>query len=281
MSRRLSLALGASITGALVLFGSGIGVAIPAGAGVAGAAATGAAASRAPRAVAPPPGNPEFSATFAGTTLNTKVWDTCYPKLPNFGGGCTNWGNPQEAEWYTPSQVTVSGGYLRLTATRKSTAGFNIQGSPKTYGCASGMVTTYPGFKFEYGFVQIVADLPHAAGLWPALWLGAASGQSQPESDMIETWGVNHEEAAFFHPIGNAWSKGSIPLSLTQGWQTYTLSWTSSKLTFYVGSRIVLTVTKAVPHQLMYVIANLAEYVPATAGTCTGTMLIKSVKVWK
>jgi beta-glucanase (GH16 family) len=247
----------------------------------AGAEAGRAAVSPTPRAVAPPAGKPEFSGTFTGTALNTKIWDTCYPLQPNFGGGCTNWGNHQETEWYTPSQVKVSAGYLRLTATRETTSGFNQNGSPKTYGCRSGMVTNYPGFKFEYGFVQVVADVPHAAGLWPALWLAAASGQWPPETDMLESWGVNHEEAAFFHPVGNRWSKGSIALSLTKGWQTYSLRWTSSKLTFYVGNHVVLTVTKGVPHQRMYLIANVAEYAPPAAGNCTGTMLIKSVKVWK
>jgi hypothetical protein len=42
-----------------------------------------------------------------------------------------------------------------------------------------------------------------------------------------------------------------------------------------------LTVTTRVPERRMYLIANVAEYVQPQAGNCTGTMLIKSVKVWK
>lgn len=37
---------------------------------------------------APPKGKPEFSATFFGSKLNTKVWDTCYPG--DSQSGCRN-----------------------------------------------------------------------------------------------------------------------------------------------------------------------------------------------
>ena len=46
-------------------------------------------------------------------------------------------------------------------------------------------------------------------------------------------------------------------------------------------NRVVLTVTRNVPHQDMYFIDNVAEYQPAKAGDCSGQMLIKSVKIWK
>ena len=231
-------------------------------------------------AVAPPRGKPEFSATFTASKLNTKIWGICYPWLSS--SGCTNTGNNDEYEWYLPSQVKVSGGLLRLTAKRETTAGKNSAGAKKVYDCRSGLVTTHPGINFKYGFVQIVADVPHKTGLWPALWLHASDEQFPPEIDMLESWGVNHEEATFFHPVGAKYSKGSVPLSLTQGWQTYSLRWTPSKLTYYVGSKVVLAITKRVPHQKMYIIANVADYVnPKTGGGCNGTMLIKSVKIWK
>jgi len=274
MSRRYMLAAGIPVLVIVALFGLGL----PAGAQATRGDAAAARPSSLPRAVAPPSGKPEFSATFTGTKLDTNVWDTCYPLLSQ--SGCTNFGN-NEYEWYVPSQVEVGGGYLKLVAKRLAIKGKAANGTSKEYYCRSGMVTSYPGFKFQYGFVQVVADVPHAAGLWPALWLAAANGQWPPEIDMIESWGVNHEEASFFHPVGNNWSNGNIPLSLTEGWQTYSLRWTSSQLTYYVGNQVVLTVMSRVPQRRMYLIANVAEYVRPQAGNCTGTMLIKSVKVWK
>lgn len=276
MRWRYKLAFSVPIIGAAaVLAAVPVAPAFGARASVTTAAQTAALATS---AVPTPTGTPVFSATFTGTHLNTKLWATCYWWNPH--GGCKNF-NGLEWQWYLPSQDRVWGGVLRLVAQRQRTVGTTSTGAPAVYGCRSGMITSNPGFNFKYGFVQVVAKVPHAAGLWPALWLAATSRTSPAEMDMIESWGVNHEEAAFFHPVGLSWRKGSIPLSLTQGWQTYSLRWTYSKVTFYVGSRIVLTVTKGVPHQRMYFIANVAEYLRPTLGRCSGTMLIKSVKVWQ
>jgi hypothetical protein len=233
----------------------------------------------APKVIAPPSSMPEFSATFGGIQLNTQVWDTCYP--PSSQAGCTNFGNPEEAEWYLPSQVKVSGGRLRLIATREATPGFDKAGNPKTYGCRSGMVSTYRGFSFKYGFLQVVAKVPHAAGLWSALWLATTNGSWPPEIDMLESWGAKQLTGTFYHPVHGTRARAVYSPSLTMGWHTYSLSWTRSELTFYVDGRVVLTATKDLPHQTMYFIANVAEYQPAKVGDCTGQMLIKSVKVWK
>ena len=227
----------------------------------------------------PPSGKPALNAGFGGHSLNTKVWDTCYPL--DSQKGCTNFGNPMEAEWYVPSQVKVSGGVVHLVALRKSIEGTTKTGAPKRYGCRSGMITSYPGFKFEYGFVQVVANIPHAAGLWPALWLAAANGKYPPEIDMVESWGVSHETASFYHPVTGNRSRATYSPRLTRGWKTYSLSWTKSTLKYWVGNKLVLTVKGNVPQQAMYFLADLAEYLPAKSGRCNGQLQIRSVKIWK
>jgi beta-glucanase (GH16 family) len=281
MRLRHKLAIGFPVIGAVVVLGAGIPAAAPVFGAQASVAAVARSAPQAAGAVPTPRGKPVFSATFSGSKLNTKTWDTCYPFLPNFNGGCTNFGNNMEAEWYMPSQVKVSGGAVHLVAQRKSTVGTTSTGAQKVYGCRSGMITSYPGFKFQYGFVQVVANIPHAKGLWPALWLAAANGKFPPEVDMVESWGVKVEAASFFHPVTGKVSRAKYSPALTRGWQTYSLSWTKSKLKFYVGSKLVMTVSRNVPHQPMYFIADLAEYLPAKAGYCAGQLQIKSVKVWR
>jgi len=88
---------------------------------------------------------------------------TCYPWAKN---GCTNFGNGgQEKEWYTASQDTVKNGFLNLIAQREPTAGVNAKGAPQEYACRSGMVTTFPGFRFKYGYLQITAHIPFKTGL--------------------------------------------------------------------------------------------------------------------
>jgi beta-glucanase (GH16 family) len=231
------------------------------------------------KAPSPPKGKPEFSASFYGTRLNTKVWETCYPW--DSQSGCSNFGN-KEYQWFMPGQDRVSKGILSLSAWRVATKGKNAAGKPEEYGCRSGMITTYKSFHFTYGFVQIVAKVPHSTGLWPALWFAAADLKFPPEFDMIEDWaGTKTETATFFHPVGAAQDRGLIPESLTKTWQTYSLSWTKSRLTFYVGKKVILTVTKRVPHQAMYFLADVAEYMKPAKGDCSGEMQIRSVKVWK
>jgi len=273
--RRRKLAIGVHVTALAVLSGLGLTTIAPA----TSAATQSHTAPGAARAVPTPRGKPVFDATFGGSKLNTKIWGTCYPSASQ--RGCTNFGNHQEAEWYLPSQVRVSGGVVRLLARRKQTVGTTSTGARKVYGCRSGMITSYPGYKFEYGFVQVVAKIPHANGLWPALWLAAANGAFPPEIDMLESWGVKVETASFFHPVTGKTSRAKYSPALTGGWQTYSLSWTRSRLRYYVGNRLVLTVKKDVPHQRMYFLADLAEYLPAKRGYCTGQLMIRSVKVWK
>jgi beta-glucanase (GH16 family) len=227
-------------------------------------------------------GRLEFSAGFRGRKLDTKVWSTCYPAMDG-PSGCTNF-DGHEYEWYLPSQARVYDG-LSLVAQRIRTRGFADTGKPEIYGCRSGMITTYKSFRFRYGFLQVVAEIPHSTGLWPALWLASANGALVPEIDMVESWGTDARTMAYFHPAplpppGHRLIRGVIPLDLTTGWQTYSLSWTKSQLTYYVGSHVVLVVRKDVPHQAMYFLADLAEYVKPAAGNCNGRLQIKSVKVW-
>jgi beta-glucanase (GH16 family) len=280
MKWRNTVVLGIPVIGAMAACAV---AAVPAAGAQASAPTVARVAHPAAGAVRPPRGTPVFNATFHGSQLNTKIWDTCYPAQlrANYNGGCRNFGNPQEAEWYQPSQVKLSRGIVHLIAQRKRTVGATSTGARHVYGCRSGMITSYPGFKFEYGFVQVVANIPHANGLWPALWLAAANGNFPPEIDMVESWGVNANTGSFFHPVKGHRSRVYYSRKLTLGWHTYSLSWTKSKLAFYVDKKLVMTVTRYVPHERMYFLADLAEYLPAKRGYCGGQLMIKSVKIWK
>jgi beta-glucanase (GH16 family) len=238
-----------------------------------------ATAPAAPKTAHLPAGSPRFTASFQGNRLDLSTWATCYPYM-DLPTGCTNFGNP-EYQWYLPSQVRVSQGNLNLVAQRVPTAGRTRKGAPKEYGCRSGMVTTYPSLRFEYGYLRIVARIPAGRGLWPALWLAAANQSWPPEIDILEAWDGTHA-GAFFHPVGGARRRASVPPRLAFGWHTFGLSWSRSRITWTVDGKTVLTVRSHVPHQKMYLLVDLAEsQVPSQPTDCTGTLLVRSVKFWQ
>lgn len=239
--------------------------------------------SRISQNIAPPASwNLTFSSSFAGTQLDTKTWATCFPWALPQAGGCANYGNSgQNKEWYLPSQVQVSGGVLHLVAQAEPTAGLTQQGTAKEYACRSGMVTTFPSFQFEYGYVQVIAKIPFGKGLWPALWLAAANEQWPPEIDLLEHWGTDDYGKVYLHPAAGPRQGGpkSMP-GLANGWHTFTLSWTQSRLTWYYDDTQVFSTTTGIPQQPMYLLANLADF-DTSPGGCSGQFLIKSVKVWQ
>jgi beta-glucanase (GH16 family) len=271
----------AMVTGALAIaIAASIGIAVERR-DESSPAATAARLNFAAKTVTPPASwKLNFNASFTGDSLDTKIWDTCYPWGMS-GAGCTNYGNNDEKEWYLTSQDQVSGGMLHLVAKREPISGVNKQGAPEEYACRSGMVTSYPGFKFEYGFVQITAKIPFGNGLWPALWLNPANLQWPPEIDILEHWNSDVQGKVYLHPTSGARQGGPVSTpNLSAGWHTFTLSWTKTQLTWYYDGNTVLTTTTGVPHQAMYIIMNVAD-TSTSSGTCNGTMEIKSVKVWQ
>ncbi len=224
-----------------------------------------------------------FNPSFPGSRLNTSVWASCY-LWANAARGCTNFGNSDEYEWYLPSQDRVSGGILHLVAQRIPTQGQTRNGEPKKYFCRSGMVTTYPSLRFKYGYLQVVARIPLAPGLWSALWLASAEQHWPPEIDILEHWGPSPADTnVYFHPVRAA-RLGSRPstANLSVGWHIFALSWTASSLTWFIDGREVMSTNENIPHEAMYFIADLADYVrPEPGKGCNGTLLIRSVKVWQ
>jgi beta-glucanase (GH16 family) len=215
-----------------------------------------------------------FDGEFGGSSLNTSQWDTCYPDDDQ--SGCTNSGNGNEFEWYEPGQVSVGGGTLNLTATSASTQGSD----GNTYPCRSGMVTTGQSFNFQYGYVQVEAKLPIDTGLWPALWLNPSNGDWPPEIDIMEHWTTYDYYGAYLHSAaGPIVENDHVNLADSTGWHTFSVLWTSDRITWYLDGQEVLTTTQYVPQQAMYFIANVANSVDGPG--CNGTMQISSVKVWQ
>lgn len=224
----------------------------------------------------------KLDSTFLGNHLDTKVWATTCNKWST-SAGCTNFGNTDDPdqEWYLPSQDKVTDGALHLIAQREPTAGFDQKGQHKEYACRSGIVTTYPGLRFEYGYVQITAEIPFGEGLWPAFWLAAANQKWPPEIDILEHWDSESYGKVYLHPLTGARQGGAVSMTdLSAGWHTFSLYWSKTELAWYYDGTKVFATSTGVPQQAMYLIANLAVD-NASPGGCSGSLLVKSVKIWQ
>ena len=111
-------------------------------------------------------------------------WATCYYWSATT---CTNT-STGEFELYTPDNVSVAAGTLRLTARREA-----VFDDGKRYGYTSGMVSgATPDrtlFAFRYGYVRRAPGSRPAADFWSAFWLLPARRDGLPEIDVFENVG--------------------------------------------------------------------------------------------
>ena len=137
------------------------------------------------------------------SALDTSRWATCYDWNDD---GAHQRGQRHELEWYLPSQVTVGGGALSLTALRRDTVGSD----GKTYPWTSGMVTTgrnswfaTPRRTFTHGYFAAAIQIPAANGMFPAFWLMPQTRSTPPELDVAEFAGSTQRVQMTVHWTGS------------------------------------------------------------------------------
>ena len=220
-----------------------------------------------------------FNTDFTGSKLDPAVWGTCYPWQSQ--SGCANFGNSSlEYQWYAASQDQVSNGALHLVAQAEPTTGLDGSGAPETYPYRSGLVTTFPGYNFQYGYLQVVARVPDAAGTWSALWLAASNKKWPPEIDILEHWDSQTKYYEYYHPAGAPRENGVQTLgNLSTSYHTYGVYWTQSRVIWYIDGHPVFETGRNVPQQPMYFLANVA--IDEHVSSLNTSMDIKSVSVWQ
>lgn len=195
---------------------------------------------------------------FDGTSLDATVWNTCYP------WGCTIESN-EELQYYESSQVRVSNGVLRLTAEPGP-----VRTADGSFPYRSGMISSGPAeqggtpkFAFTYGTVEARMRVPAGKGLWSAIWMLPAFGDSRPEIDIVEVLG---DDTRTSHHTLHRTDRDSEPFQhrrrgadLAEGWHVFRLVWLPKTLRWYVDSELIYSVRgDEVPDEPMYVMANLA-----------------------
>jgi beta-glucanase (GH16 family) len=173
--------------------------------------------------------------------------------------------------------VSNSDGTLSIIA--KTSSNNEIFG----YDYTSGMITSRETFAQTYGYFEMRADLPSAAGAWPAFWLLPADGSWPPELDVMET--LSHDPNADYTTAhsnfgGNHTMNQGISFipETTDGFHTYGVLWTASDLTWFVdGVEVHHAPTPADMHKPMYMLANLA--LGGWGGAVTDAQLPAEMKI--
>ena len=241
------------------------------GFGLVFAADTDAQNAAAPEAV-PPAGWPlAFDEPFDRLDLfvqGSGRWEPHYPD-----GWRTNVGN-QELEYYIDPRPNgdpavlaplhpflLKDGILSVRAERVPEGALRATGG---YRYASGMLTTYRSFSFQYGYVEMRARVPRGRGLWPALWLLAAAKGWPPEIDVMEAYGDQlqtlyvtlHTNESGRHRQ----AQGKVPVpDMSADFHVYGMKWTADEITWYFdGRRVFAAPTPADMHQRMFLLVNLA-----------------------
>jgi len=227
----------------------------------------------------PGPWKLAFDSTFDTTDeLDTTQWSTGW-----YGGAAPV--NPSEQQFYSPEQVSVGGGELRLTLEAEPTT---VDGTTKPY--VSGMVTTLGKYQFTYGYVEARILLPATpAGLianWPAFWLdGQPPWPTNGEIDVLE--GLGGYPSAHFHYQSSEGEQGPGFTSETAGWagewHAYAANWQPGVVTFYYDGAEVWQQAEGVTDDPMFLCANLAIAGDQAADlvVAPATMRINFVRVWQ
>lgn len=201
--------------------------------------------------IAPGWGSPVFQDSFEGGSVDQGVWE-----VANWAGS-----NNNEAQYYHPGQVSVSGGSLHLRADRDPGWTFGREYN-------SGLVRTWQ--EWSYGRIEVRAKLPYGQGFWPAIWLlpRDAAWPAGGEIDIMEArgdlpwrissalhwgWDINNHQY-----VSQAYESGA---NFQQGYHDYAVEWEVGTVRFYVDDVQHLTLYEpavGIPGTAKSIVLNLA-----------------------
>ncbi len=216
-----------------------------------------------------------FEDTFA-SGINTAIWDHKY------SNGDTH---SDELGQYVPNARSTANGVLELLALNQT--------APDGRPYQTGMISSHPGFTFQYGFVESAIQFGGGNGMWPAFWMLSLVEWTNngPELDIIENLNGDsvdhmHWHATDGHSDGFAYDNGT---SLSAGYHTYGCLWQPGLIEWWVDGVRRASTNKAVTSDAMYIILLNAVSAPsgyAGRGPDASTpfpnvMKVKYVRVWQ
>lgn len=239
---------------------------------------------------------PQFAPTANYTSL-AEDWEFNGSTLPSaWQPGVSNYG--YAATQYQPSQVTMTGNSVALTAIHQTSP----QGDPYT----SGWISTSGTYSFRFGMVDFRAQMPAGQGLWSGLWMVNPQGTSpNTEIDVQEMLlGNTHTIYGSLHNWGPTpyWAETqqiTAADDLSAGYHDFQLIWQPGMLTWAVDGVAYAQYTQAQATAAgygwpfdgtngVYLIANLAVAAssewggaPNASTVFPAAMQIQSIKIWQ
>ena len=185
-----------------------------------------------------------WSDEFDGDGLDAGNWEVQTGDGSQYG--LTRWGNG-ELQWYTPDNLVVEDGVLRVEARAEQVE----PGFPYT----SGRIRTLGKLDFQYGRVEARIRSASGKGLWSAFWMlpsddrygGWASGG---EIDIMEVVNAGTPQENYYASLhhGFAWplnqtTTESIGIEDPAGdFHIYAIEWTEDYIRWFVDDRNFMTV---------------------------------------
>jgi beta-glucanase (GH16 family) len=196
---------------------------------------------------------------------------------------------------YQPSQVTMTGSSVALTAINQPNGG-----QPTT----SGWISTEGNYSLTHGLIDFSAKMPAGEGLWSGLWLDQPDN-SNPwgEIDVSEMLlgNINTSYGSLHGWAPSDWgeTQSTQVATATTGYNDYQVAWQPGLLTWAVNGIAFAQYSQAQAQAAgypwvfddgtgFYLIADLAVGTSSSwggapsAGTqLPSSVLLKSVKIWQ
>ncbi|HEV2637003.1 MAG TPA: glycoside hydrolase family 16 protein [Actinocrinis sp.] len=217
----------------------------------------------------------DFDDEFSGSSINTQTWSfTSQAEADEGHGNPTNF----QLEWDQEQNCSVSGGDLTITAQR---ADYTSPGG-HTYGWTSCLLSSKPSFAFHYGYMEMRAQLPYAAGFWPGFWTWQTSGPDN-ETDAMEYYSNDRYHVSLFqHSDGRGGCAYAVlPFNATSGFHTYGADVEPTGTTWYLDGQKLCS-TSATSTGMTNLMLSMFVYskAPPQSATQSATEEIDYVRAW-
>lgn len=204
----------------------------------------------------------EFDSCDSDTTPLSSKWgyDVGRGQSVNTDGTNPNnwaWGN-NELQWYTGNDkdnAWVSDGTLKIKAVREP-YDYNSDGTSDADWTSARLVTrNISSAEGKYGYIEMRAKIPEAAGVWPAFWMlrhdiydeGGTGWPAGGEIDIMETstnlWGVGTVYGTLHCTAGSGgspiWTQGTQLSGIESDWHTYAVLWTEEYISWYFDGTLL------------------------------------------